>query len=129
MDERELGGKDRRGVWTIWIVLALLLVGASAANAAPGALDPSFSGDGYDVLPAETSGNALAIQPDGKIVVAGHAAKQLLVARYGADGTLDRTFSDDGRLTTDLGGFALPVDLALLSGGRILVVANVGDKR
>ena len=48
----------------------------------------------------------MAIQPDGKIVVAGRritprAGWDFAVARYEPDGTLDDSFDGDGRLTTD----------------------------
>jgi uncharacterized delta-60 repeat protein len=48
---------------------------------------------------------ALALQPDGKIVAAGSAATDGLddfaLARYNTDGSLDTTFSIDGKTTTD----------------------------
>ena len=45
------------------------------------------------------------IQADGKIVVAGTASDydDFALARYNADGSLDTTFSGDGKLTTDFG--------------------------
>jgi uncharacterized delta-60 repeat protein len=54
------------------------------------------------------SANAVAVQPDGKIVVAGEAQRTLIdfdfaVARYNPDGTLDHSFGGDGIVTTDLG--------------------------
>lgn len=56
--------------------------------------------------------NAVALQTDGKIVVAGHSASgdfssgfdyDFAVARYNADGSLDTTFDTDGKVTTDFG--------------------------
>src|SRR5205809_7913424 len=51
-------------------------------------------------LPAETSLEAVAVQSDGKIVVAGDVADnsgtQLLVARFKSNGALDPDFSGDG---------------------------------
>ena len=51
---------------------------------------------------------AVALQQDGKIVVAGAAdivddQAAFAVARYTSDGNLDITFSGDGRLVTDFG--------------------------
>ncbi|HEX8189042.1 MAG TPA: delta-60 repeat domain-containing protein, partial [Pyrinomonadaceae bacterium] len=70
---------------------------ALARYNADGTLDPSFGAGGkvrtsFPGYPA-TSGDyaqatAVALQPDGKIVVAG-AGNQYLLARYNADGTLD----------------------------------------
>ncbi len=73
-----------------------------------GVLDTSFDGDGWAMTNinggAETS-TALALQPDGKIVVAGleYTALQenFILARYNADGSLDTSFSGDGSVVTD----------------------------
>ena len=66
-----------------------------------GILDTTFNGNGYSVLlPAGISmsyGSAVAVQPDGKIVVTGNCSgidgsPDLLVARYNTNGTLDTSF-------------------------------------
>lgn len=80
-----------------------------------GRLDESF-GDGGRVITDfgyDDKAQALAIQPDGKIVVAGHGSLQgksvedidFALARYNADGTLDTSFGTGGKVTTDLSGF------------------------
>lgn len=77
-------------------------------------LDSSFNGTGKIVIAFDRGGNnedeanALAILPDGKIVVAGYAAtasagKDVALARVNANGTLDTTFGDQGRATFDFG--------------------------
>jgi len=38
----------------------------------------------------------MAIQDDGKIVVAGVAGSDVIVVRFPPDGPFDNTFSDDG---------------------------------
>jgi uncharacterized delta-60 repeat protein len=52
----------------------------------------------------------IAVDADGKIVVAGDAEigprEQFALARYNPDGSLDTTFSDDGKLTTVIDGGA-----------------------
>ena len=94
------------------------LAGASPAQAAPNGLDSTFGGDGKvttdfagDGTPDR--GNAVAIQPDGKIIAAGdtHVAgphspfeNDFALARYNANGTLDTTFGGDGKVTTDILG-------------------------
>ena len=62
-----------------------------------GRLDRSF-GDGGVVRIERGWGvaRAVALQPDGKIVVTGYNTYGLLVARYLTDGTADDTFSGDG---------------------------------
>ncbi len=71
-----------------------------------GALDTSFSGDGYDLLNIDTAadyGNALALQEDGKIIIGGRyfdfgggTGYDEVLARYNSNGTLDTTFGDAG---------------------------------
>ena len=76
-----------------------------------GALDPTFGLGGIvttDFLGSNTdAAQAVALQNDGKIVVAGHTrdANQntdFVVTRYNADGTLDAAFGSGGRVVTDL---------------------------
>ena len=92
------------------LTAAALLVPAAAASAAPGDLDPSFSEDGRTLIDfgAIESASAVAVQPDGKIVLAGASRSgsgkdDFLVARLNRDGTPDATFSDDGRTTLSFG--------------------------
>ena len=72
-----------------------------------GTLDTSFDGDGKvttDFSGGHDEARAVALQTDGKIVVGGYATVlggQSALARYNSDGTLDTTFSSDGKLTTD----------------------------
>lgn len=77
-----------------------------------GALDPVFGGDG--IVTTDLGGNfddlayAIAMQPDGKIVVAGSTydgtGNKMCILRYRADGSLDPAFSSDGKLIIDFGG-------------------------
>ena len=73
-----------------------------------------FGGDGIvttDFAGQVDQANAVAVQPDGKIVVAGLATARrpigadgdFALARYNADGTPDTSFGGDGIVTTDLG--------------------------
>src|SRR5207302_6993348 len=48
--------------------------------------------------------HGLALQADGKIVVAGESGGNFALARYATDGTLDNSFDGDGKLVTNLGG-------------------------
>jgi uncharacterized delta-60 repeat protein len=75
-----------------------------------------------------SSPTTLALQPNGKIVVAGSAETEVVgplmaVARFGSDGRLDRTFSGDGRRLTEFDGCwgAAATGLAVGAGGRIIV--------
>ncbi|HRD52650.1 MAG TPA: delta-60 repeat domain-containing protein [Flavobacteriales bacterium] len=72
-----------------------------------GALDPSFSGDGWTLGPDTNwyrpgDYHGMALQPDGRIVCAGTArpsitdVQSILVVRYLVDGTLDPAFGSGG---------------------------------
>ena len=66
-------------------------------------------------------------QKDGKILVGGYTTppsstkKDFAIARYNSNGTLDLTFSGDGKLTTDFSlGSDVLKDLAVQSDGKIV---------
>jgi uncharacterized delta-60 repeat protein len=118
-----------------------LVVWASAAWAAggalslsfsePGGLDSSFSGDGKvatDITTGNDGAGGLAVQPDGKIVAGGWAGGnggQFALIRYNDNGSLDTTFSGDGKLATNFTtGDDYAVDLALQSDGKIVAVGQ-----
>lgn len=74
---------------------------------ADGSLDNTF-GSGGKVLTdfgtlQEDWAQAVAIQPDGKIVVGGYTNAIFAIARYNTDGSLDTTFNG-GKITTDFPG-------------------------
>ena len=92
-----------------------------------GSLDTSFSGDGKvmtDFGSGDDVATAVALQPDGKIVVAGYAAgasnSDFAFARYKKDGTLDTSFSGDGMQTVDFGDNDFAYGVALQSNGKIV---------
>lgn len=102
-----------------------------------GALDSTF-GSGGKVITALGGGDSLAsfgaIQPDGKIVVAGYLAvashnHDFALARYNADGSLDPTFGSGGKTTTDLFGSSddIAYSLAVQSNGKIVAVGRTGQ--
>jgi uncharacterized delta-60 repeat protein len=98
----------RGAALSLFTALALVVATASAALTAPGDLDPTFGGDGIvrtDLTHAEDDGFAVAIQPDGKIVVAGEAGiggrnPRFAIVRYGTDGSLDPSFGGGGGTMT-----------------------------
>jgi uncharacterized delta-60 repeat protein len=100
---------------------------AEVAQAAPGDLDPSFGQGGRVGI---VSGGAeyavaLAVQTDGRIVVAGHSAAnavgEAVVYRLSRDGSLDPTFNGNGRLGIAGGGGDSAAAVALQPDGKILV--------
>jgi len=105
---------------------------ALARYNADGSLDTSFSGDGKettDFAGDSDSAWGVAVQPGGKVVVAGGSNSDFALARYNADGSLDTSFSDDGKQTTDFGGgFDYGSDVAIQPDGKIVVVGEgAGD--
>ncbi|MEJ7624607.1 MAG: carboxypeptidase regulatory-like domain-containing protein [Pyrinomonadaceae bacterium] len=97
-----------------------------------GALDLTFSLDGIvntPIGPGNDVAQAVAIQPDGKIVVAGYSFNgtydDFAVVRYNADGSLDSGFGQNGVATTSVGiGHDEAFGLALQSDGKIVVVGQ-----
>lgn len=110
-----------------------------------GSLDPTFGGDGRvdtDFFDRDDVAEAVVIQPDGKIVVAGFASltynaglrakdADFALARYNTDGTLDATFGGDGKVTTNFGSGENSVDfgysMELEPGGKIVVAGQAFD--
>jgi uncharacterized delta-60 repeat protein len=96
-----------------------------------GTLDPSFGGGDGKVTTNFTTGDdevsSLALQPGGEILVAGGSAQnranpKVVVARYLPDGSLDPTFSGDGKVTTDLSAAKDYANAATLQNdGKIIV--------
>lgn len=92
-----------------------------------GKLDPSFADDGVLITDfgtdARSEANALAIQPDGRIVIAGEVQNNWMVARFLPDGTPDTSFDEDGlKLTAPLAighadALVLQPDGKILTGG------------
>jgi uncharacterized delta-60 repeat protein len=68
---------------------------------------------------------ALAIQPDGKILAGGLAAKGFALARYNPDGSLDPSFGQRGTATTayPVQAFAVSV-IALEDDGKIVAAGS-----
>jgi uncharacterized delta-60 repeat protein len=93
---------------------------------ANGSLDTSFDDDG--AVGIAVGGYALAddvaIQPDGKILVAGAGNYDALVARLRPDGSFDESFGAAGLVTVDAGDGEGAERIALLPDGRILAAGH-----
>ena len=93
-----------------------------------GTLDASFGTDGKvrTVITSDDWGTAVAIQTDGKIIVAGSSFSGLsttfAITRYKTDGTMDTSFGWGGIVTTAIGSMQDMVDsLAIQADGKIVV--------
>lgn len=97
-----------------------------------GDLDLSFNGTGKATLgigPDADYAYAVAIQADGKIIVAGSSNDagnaNFALVRSLPDGTPDAAFGTDGKVTTDFnGGPDTAVSVAIQSDGKIVVAGS-----
>jgi uncharacterized delta-60 repeat protein len=133
MRARESG---RRSAGVGLAVLVVLAVLPSSAVAAPGDLDPTFSGDGRVTTKLGGRYEAardVAVQPDGRIVAVGLSASTPLdespfppggfaLARYRPDGKVDRSFAKDGTRVDVIRDLSGALAVALQADGRIVVV-------
>jgi uncharacterized delta-60 repeat protein len=102
--------------------------------AGPGDLDPSFGENGIVITPVEngsSNGRSVALQSDGKIVVAGFASSggsgyyDIAVARYTITGSLDTSFDHDGIVTTPIGtSYDHGEAIAIQPDGKIVVAGD-----
>ena len=99
----------------------------------PGALDTSFGAGGKSItnIGADDYAEAMAVQPDGKLVVAGHAnmggatGTDFVLVRYQRDGAIDTTFGTAGKVSTDIaGGSDQAFAIALQADGKIVVAGS-----
>ena len=110
------------------------MLAAGGAQAAGGALDPGF-GTGGKVLThfgssSDDKSYAVAIQPDGKIVVAGYSSANgsydFALARYTRSGALDPGFGTGGKVLTDFGSSSSDgaSAVAIRPDGKIVVAGS-----
>ena len=106
-------------------VVAALTI-SIAAQAAIGDLDPTFGAGGKVtsfVGGSNSTANAVAVQSDGKILVAGVP----LLTRYNSDGLLDTTFGTNGIVMNS--GINQGKDVVIQPDGKILVTGNPTNTR
>jgi len=124
------------------LAAGLATVAGAIAMPVPGDLDPAFAlGTGkianLAISAASDSVSAVAIQPDGKIVLAGKcyngSNNDFCVARLNADGTLDASFTGPAGIYA--GKFLLPVGaeddvvaaIVLQPDGKIILAGYCGN--
>jgi uncharacterized delta-60 repeat protein len=112
---------------------------------ADGTPDAAF-GDGGGITTTDFGGNkadfanAVAIRPDGKIVVVGRFGNdagtvfstdsEFAVAQYNPDGTLDKSFSKDGKTTIGFSGHDgdQAKALAIQPDGKVILVGSANSE-
>lgn len=138
----DFGSEEDAGEFAILPDGKLLVVGAAGSVRgflvrynSDGSLDQTFGDNGRTHSQLQgcvsTEYNELAIQSDQKIVVAGVVlcesarSNDVVLARHNEDGSLDRSFGNDGWVVTDLAGSHDRVgELAILPDGKLLVVGT-----
>ncbi len=120
------GGESDGGVFMVVVRLT-----------ANGALDTSFAHDGIRVIKSGhcAYANAVVVQRDGKIVVAGsdggcyEERTPFRLVRLNADGSTDTSFGRRGRRPVDVApGQSGALELAQDSRGRLLVAGTAGGR-
>jgi len=124
-----LAAASRRGALFLTLGLPALLAGI--ALAAPGDLDLGFDGDGKTTIDygGFDGASAVLVQPDGKIVVAGHGfpGGDFAVLRLNPDGSPDRGFGTAGSLAVDFGGYDEARAVALQADGKLMVAGSTSS--
>ena len=115
------------------LALATLSIVAQPAAAAvsTGYLDHTFSDDGKVLtnVAGDDTGEAVAVQADRKVVVAGttHGGTDIALVRYDTGGALDPSFDGDGIVITDLSGDDAAFAVAIQADGKIVVGGFTDD--
>jgi uncharacterized delta-60 repeat protein len=106
-----------------------------------GSLDSTFGAAGIVATPIRTvhdEARAVAIQPNGKIVVAGYSYTgvpdpdlpetfDMAVARYDANGSLDSTFGNGGITTTAVGSGSNFARAVIIQDGKAVVAGEAKE--
>ena len=128
-----------------WISLLAALAGCGGGSSAPIAtidplkVDSSYGVDGAIKLRSPAPA-AIALQPDGKLLLTGSRqtaplpannyggapAREVYVRRLTVDGAVDKSFGNNGEVTFNVKGSDAPGDMKLQSNGRIIVSVYAG---
>jgi uncharacterized delta-60 repeat protein len=136
--ENHSRGTSRSNGWYYLILVAAIIgpffIAGSTSIPTDGDLDPTFGVGGVVMTDFNTStdlANAVALQADGKLVVAGttytnndFSDEDFAIARYNTDGSLDASFGNNGRVTTDFPGLAAVISAVVVQPDGKIVVAG-----
>ena len=96
-----------------------------------GTLDTTFGSGGKRVIDFggdDESVYGAALQPDGKIVLAGDSHLRVAVARLNPNGSLDTTFSGDGKKIFSWGALSRATAVLVAPNGKILLAGFSGPE-
>ncbi|NNV57010.1 T9SS type A sorting domain-containing protein [Limnovirga soli] len=94
-----------------------------------GLVDSTFGLNGRVITDFNNYENAraIAIQSDGKIIVAGNFEQQkFLIVRYLSNGVIDNTFGENGKVIAPWGGLAFANDVLVQPDGKIITCGSSG---
>lgn len=92
-----------------------------------GLIDTSFGTSGFVTTSTMTESYGIALQSDGKIIIAGTNNSSGIIMRYTTDGVLDTSFGTSGTVTTAIGsstqlkGIQLQTDGSIVAAGRTTI--------
>lgn len=116
---------------TSLLIFTIIFSLFSSVLAASGDLDTTFGMSSSGLRTTDINAGSLdtayglALQTDGKIVLAGVSDTDIALARYTSSGVPDTTFDTDGIVTTSVGGVAdVANDVALQTDGKIVVAGS-----
>jgi uncharacterized delta-60 repeat protein len=119
--------RHARRIFVFMMIVSLFPVGLltkGQAQATTGCLDRAFDRDGKVTTNfSGSSARAIALQPDGKLVVAGGSTHMAMaMARYNTDGSLDASFGTNGKVVrSDASGASA---VAVLPDGKIVAAGG-----
>ena len=135
----DFGGTDAAHVVLVQPDGRILVVGGGAAASsfcvarlrANGALDTTFGSGGRRVIDFggdNESAFGAALQSDGKIVLAGGSDLRVAAARLNRNGSLDTTFSGDGKRVFSWGPISRASAVLELPNGKLLLAGFSGPE-
>ncbi|MEK7254802.1 MAG: hypothetical protein AAB316_08660 [Bacteroidota bacterium] len=119
------------------VFLMFCLAISTATMAQSGQLDSLFGTDGLVLLEFDdyARANAVAVQPDGNILVGGEVYKHvpfhdtdMLMLRYLPDGSLDTSFGQGGQVQTDLNNYESLHHIAVQPDGKIIAAGHESNR-
>lgn len=129
----------------VLITTALATALVSQAQTPANNLDPTFGTSGIvrtDFAGNIDQANAVVVQPNGQIIAAGSSfsssktVEDFIVARYNANGSLDKRFGKNGKITTDffrnvdsISAIAIQPDGAIVVAGFAQLAGSGGTPR
>ena len=107
----------------------MLLLSLTALCQAPCQLDQTFATNGKLVLHNGRSAEAIALQDDGKLVLALNyfGSYTLQISRFDPNGNLDQSFGTAGIVTLDIGDDATKAFSCLVYNSKIFIGGNAYD--